>query len=239
MCESCGCSLTDLEHKHDTTDNKNEIKVLASILEKNEAEAGKIRNHLNDKNIFSANLMSSPGSGKTSLLEKTAELIKLKIGVVEGDLETNKDAERIRAKGVPAYQVATGQTCHLDAFMVHHGIHHLPIDDIEILFVENVGNLVCPATYDLGTDKNIVLLSVPEGDDKVAKYPVMFRSADLLLVTKVDLMEHFDFDMEQVKLDMKKLNPKARIIEISIKDDNSIMEWINYLLSEKNTKFNS
>jgi len=142
------------------------------------------RKHFDSYGIFAVNLMSSPGSGKTTLLEKTIEYLsdQLKIGVIEGDLETNRDAERIKSKGAPAYQITTGQACHLDAFMVHEGIHHLPLEKLDVVFIENVGNLVCPASYDIGTHLNVVLLSVPEGDDKPAKYPVMFRSADLLLL---------------------------------------------------------
>ena len=157
----------------------------------------------------------------------------IKLGVIEGDLETNQDADRIIAKGAPAHQIATGQACHLDAFMVHEGLHHLPIEGLDVVFVENVGNLVCPASYDVGTHINVVLLSVPEGDDKPAKYPVMFRSADVLLITKCDLLPYFDFDMEEAKEDARRLNPKADILEISTKDEASVKKWISYLKLKK------
>jgi hydrogenase nickel incorporation protein HypB len=144
--------------------------------------------------VLAVNLMSSPGAGKTSLLEATIEALgdELRIAVIEGDLETENDAERIRAKGVEAIQIATGSACHLDAHMVHDALHRLDLTGVDILFIENVGNLVCPASFDLGQHRNVTLLSVPEGDDKPAKYPVMFRAADLVLLTKADLLPVLD-----------------------------------------------
>ena len=243
MCKDCGCSITDThshhnheEHHHHnhgnpTLEDKKTVEVIAKILDANDKQAESNRKHFDDQGILAVNLMSSPGAGKTTLLEKTIELLndELKIGVIEGDLETNKDAERIKAKGVPAYQITTGQACHLDAFMVHDGIHNLPLEELDIVFVENVGNLVCPASYDIGTHLNVVLLSVPEGDDKPAKYPVMFRSADLLLITKVDLIEHFDFNIEKAIEETRKLNPKVDVILISTKTGKGIDKWLNYL----------
>ena len=241
MCKDCGCSITDAQfhdHKHEphhhknlTIEDKKTVEVLTKILDQNDKQAESNRKHFDKYGILAVNLMSSPGAGKTTLLEKTIDILseQLKIGVIEGDLETDKDAERIKAKGAPAYQITTGQACHLDAFMVHEGIHHLPLESLDIVFVENVGNLVCPASYDIGTHINVVLLSVPEGDDKPAKYPVMFRSADLLLITKVDLLPYFDFDMEKVAYEARKLNPKIDIIQISAKTDEGIDKWISYL----------
>ncbi|WP_029520928.1 hydrogenase nickel incorporation protein HypB [Persephonella sp. IF05-L8] len=243
MCKDCGCSITDTHHHHDhehhhhhhhgnpTLEDKKTVEVITKILDANDKQAESNRKHFDQHGIFAINLMSSPGAGKTTLLEKTIELLgdELKIGVIEGDLETNRDAERIRAKGVPAYQITTGQACHLDAFMVHDGIHHMPLEELDIVFVENVGNLVCPASYDIGTHLNVVLLSVPEGDDKPAKYPVMFRSADLMLITKIDLLPYFDFDIKKAIEEARALNPKMDVIQVSTKTGEGLDKWINYI----------
>lgn len=237
MCKDCGCSIADHDHHHHhhehTHDNpamtSKTVDVIHKILDENDKEAAHNREHLEEKNVYGINLMSSPGAGKTTLLEATAEQNAFKFGVVEGDLETNKDADRIKAKGIQAYQITTGQSCHLDAFMVHEGLHHIDLNDLDIVFVENVGNLVCPASYDVGTHLNVVLLSVPEGDDKVAKYPVMFRAADLVLITKCDLLPHFDFDMDTVIKETRKLNPHVDIIQIDSKNAKGIDKWTDYL----------
>jgi len=227
MCQDCGCTLAgeahshghdhhhhDHSHDHDhhhhehghgihdnpQLNDKKTVQVITKILDANDKEADNNRKHFDDRKILALNLMSSPGSGKTTLLEKTAELAPFKFAVIEGDLETNKDADRIKAKGIPAYQITTGTACHLDAFMVHKGIHNIPLDEVEVVFVENVGNLVCPASYDVGTHINVALVSVPEGEDKIPKYPVMFRAADLIIITKTDLLPHFDFDLEVDRL---------------------------------------
>jgi len=174
MCKDCGCGITEEhdhshhhEHENPALKETHTVEVLENILSANDEQARHNREHLESCGVVGINLMSSPGAGKTTLLEKTIELLgsDLRIGVIEGDLETERDAERIRAKGVPAHQITTGQACHLDAFMVHEGLHHLPLDTLDVVFVENVGNLVCPAAYDVGTHLNVVLLSVPEGDD--------------------------------------------------------------------------
>lgn len=180
--------------------------------------------------------MSSPGAGKTTLLEATIKASGLKIGVVEGDLETNMDANRVVNAGGVAYQISTGQTCHLDAFMVHNGLHHLPLNELDLVFIENVGNLVCPASYDVGAHLNAVLISVPEGSDKVAKYPVMFRAADVVIITKIGLLEYFDFDVEVVKKEARKLNPKVDIIEVDSKSNQGIDKWINYIKVKKEAR---
>jgi hydrogenase nickel incorporation protein HypB len=245
MCKDCGCSIME-NHNHENhhhhhhhhhhhnnpqLEDKKTIEVITKILDANDKQAESNREHFDKYGILAVNLMSSPGAGKTTLLEKTIELLNddLKIGVIEGDLETNRDAERIKKKGAPAYQITTGQACHLDAFMVHEGIHHLPLKDLDIVFIENVGNLVCPASYDIGSHLNVVLLSVPEGDDKPAKYPVMFRSADLMLITKVDLLPYFDFDVKKAIEEARKLNPKMDIIQVSTKTGEGLDKWINYL----------
>lgn len=220
-------------HQNPQLNDKKTIAVITKILDENDREAAGNREHFNEANVLAVNLMSSPGSGKTSLLEKTIEEGSLKIAVIEGDLETNKDADRIKAKGAAAYQITTGTACHLDAHMVHHALHELPINGSDIVFIENVGNLVCPASYDLGAHINVVLLSIPEGADKIQKYPVMFRAADLIVFTKCDLLPHFDFDMKEAKEDARRLNPKADILEVSTKDDASVQKWINYLKMKK------
>lgn len=236
MCKDCGCSITGEEHHHHHHPELNEkktVEVITKILDKNDKEAHHNREHLDEHGIFCINLMSSPGSGKTTLLEATIKNSDFKIGVVEGDLETNKDANRIIKAGAKAYQITTGQTCHLDAFMVHEGLHHLPLSELDVVFIENVGNLVCPASYELGAHLDVVLLSVPEGSDKVAKYPVMFRKADLIIITKTSLLEHFNFDIEEVKNEARKLNPKVDVIALDSISGDGVDRWISYIKFKK------
>ena len=242
MCADCGCSINGGEHHHhhheDAMENihanpqlndKKTVDVIKKILDKNDHEAKHNRAHLEAKNVLGINLMSSPGSGKTTLLEYLADIAEFKFGVVEGDLETNQDADRLAQKGVKAYQITTGTACHLDAFMVHKGLHHIDLDEIDVCFVENVGNLVCPASYDVGTHLNIVLVSIPEGQGKVSKYPVMFRQADLILFTKTDLLPYFNYDIEKEKEDVRKLKPNADILEVNINDIESIKKVANWI----------
>lgn len=249
MCKDCGCSLTRHNHdhhgahenKHDHSHNHQELhsnpqlndkktlSMIHKILDKNDVEAGHNRTHFEAHNITAFNLMSSPGSGKTTLLEHLKEYTPLNYAVIEGDLETSRDADRLIAKGIKAYQIQTGSACHLDAFMVHGALHHLPLEGLNICFVENVGNLVCPASYDVGTHKNIVLLSIPEGDDKIEKYPVMFRRADLVLITKCDLLPYFDFNLDEARAQLKKLNPDTQIIEVSVKNSDSMYAVATWL----------
>lgn len=237
MCQDCGCSIGghSHEHSHNHSHEANpaldakSVDVIHKILDENDKEAGHNREHFEKHGIYAINLMSSPGAGKTTLLEATIKSNSFALGVIEGDLETNQDAKRIQEQGAEAYQITTGQACHLDAFMVHEGLHHLNLDNKDIVFVENVGNLVCPASYDVGTHLNVVLLSVPEGDDKPAKYPVMFRSADVLLITKCDLLPHFDFDVQKCIKEARKLNPRVDIIQIDSKSGNGVDKWIDYL----------
>jgi hydrogenase nickel incorporation protein HypB len=219
-----------LHHNPQLNDAKT-ISVITKILDKNNHEAAHNRAHFDAHNVLSINLMSSPGSGKTTLLEQMADGAPFRFGVIEGDLETSRDADRIKAKGIPAYQIQTGSACHLDAFMVHKGLHAMPMDAIDVCFIENVGNLVCPASYDVGSHLNIVLVSVPEGSDKIEKYPVMFRQADLILITKTDLLEHFDYDLEHEKKEARKIKPNVDILEVNIKDKASIqrvVDWIEF-----------
>ena len=246
MCKDCGCSITDHSPSNDSSSHQaahetlhhnpqlNDVKtisVIKKILDKNDHEATHNREHFNKNAVLGINLMSSPGSGKTTLLENLYELANFKYSVIEGDLQTNKDADRLISKGIKAIQIQTGSACHLDAFMVHKGLHNMPLDDIDVCFVENVGNLVCPASYDVGTHLNIVLVSIPEGEDKIAKYPVMFRCADLILFTKTDLLPYFEYDIEKEKEVARKLKPNVDILEINIKDKDSLLkvvEWINF-----------
>jgi hydrogenase nickel incorporation protein HypB len=219
-----------LHHNPQLNDSKT-ISIIKKILDKNDKEAEHNRSHFNKKGVLGINLMSSPGSGKTTLLEYLSDVANFKFGVVEGDLETERDANRLRAKGIHAEQIQTGTACHLDAFMVHKGLHHMPLDELDVCFVENVGNLVCPASYDVGTHLNIVLVSVPEGEDKIAKYPVMFRQADLVLITKTDLLPHFKYDIEQEKAEARRVKPNVDILEVNVNDIESVKavaDWIEF-----------
>lgn len=243
MCKDCGCSIIEHthehhdEHSHDMQNvhanpQLNDVKtieVIEKILDKNDHEASHNRAHFDSHGVLAINIMSSPGSGKTALLEKFAQMAKFKFGVIEGDLQTSKDADRLKEKGIAAYQIQTGSACHLDAFMVHKALHHIDLDKVDVCFVENVGNLVCPASYDVGTHLNIVLVSVPEGNDKIAKYPVMFRKADLVLITKTDLLPYIEFDVEAEKKEARKLRPNVDILEVSIKDDASMQKVLNWI----------
>jgi len=203
------------------------VTVITKILAKNNQMADEIRQKWDENKITCFNMMSSPGSGKTTTLENLSS--KLKFAVIEGDLETSKDAQRLRDKGVWSFQLQTGSACHLDAGMVKNALSEFPYNDVEIAFVENVGNLVCPASYDVGAHYNIVFVSVPEGDDKIEKYPVMFRKADLIVITKTDMIEYFDFDINKAKEAAKKLSPNAPIILLNNKTNEGLeqlLQWI-------------
>lgn len=224
-----------LSHNPQLNDPKT-ISIIKKILDKNDHEARHNRAHFDKHKVLGINLMSSPGSGKTTLLEHLSNIADFKFSVIEGDLETSKDANRLKAKGIEAVQIQTGSACHLDAFMVHKALHDLPLDNIDVCFVENVGNLVCPASYDVGTHLNIVLVSIPEGEDKIIKYPVMFRSADLILITKTDLLPHFEYDIEAEKKEARKLKPNVDILEISTKDEKSlqkVVDWIKFKIEHR------
>jgi hydrogenase nickel incorporation protein HypB len=250
MCDTCGCNITPgNEHlvrpggKHaETASGHAAVEVLTNLLDENDHQAVHNRAHFDARGILAVNLMSSPGAGKTSLLEATIDALgdDLGIAVIEGDLETENDAERIRAKGVRAIQIATGSACHLDAHMVHEALHRLDLDGIDILFVENVGNLVCPASFDLGHHRNVTLLSVPEGDDKPAKYPVMFRAADLVLLTKADLLPVLDdFDPARAEHCLRDLASPAPFLPLAARrrggddrTDSGLAAWLDWLRAE-------
>jgi len=240
MCDTCGCNVTHAnrhlvsdggQYEHTSAGNES-VEVLQNLLHANDHEAAHNRQHFDRHGVLAVNLMSSPGAGKTLLLESTVEKLagKLKFAVVEGDLETENDAKRIRDKGVQAIQISTGTACHLDAHMVHSALHELELDGLDIVFIENVGNLVCPASFDLGQHLNVTLLSSPEGDDKPAKYPVMFRAADLMLISKSDLLDVLgDFDPAQAELHLRKLANQAPVIELSARSGKGMDLWVDWL----------
>jgi hydrogenase nickel incorporation protein HypB len=240
MCETCGCTITPANAHlvqaqgklERTADGKASVEVLAGLLHENDHQAGHNREHFNRHGVLAINLMSAPGSGKTSLLESTIEALggELSIAVIEGDLETENDAQRIRARGVPAVQVTTGQACHLDAHMVHDALHAMDLDGVDLLFIENVGNLVCPASFDLGHHANVTLLSVTEGDDKPAKYPVMFRAADLVLLSKADFLDMIDdFDPGKAARHVRELANPAEVLTVSVRRAGSLQPWFDWL----------
>ncbi|MCE1236063.1 MAG: hydrogenase nickel incorporation protein HypB [Hyphomicrobiales bacterium] len=225
MCQTCGCDA-------ETTRT---IPVLEGLLAENDRIAARLRDRLDRARVFAVNLMSSPGSGKTRLLEATFAALPpgLRVAVVEGDLETENDADRIRRHGVPAVQITTGVGCHLDATMTADAIARLDLDEVDLLFVENVGNLVCPADFDVGQHRDVVLLSVTEGDDKPAKYPVIFRNADLVVFSKTDLLPHFDdFDPARARRAVDRVRGRGPIVEVSAKTGEGLDAWVDWLLTE-------
>jgi hydrogenase nickel incorporation protein HypB len=221
MCDTCGCG----------DPSKVSVEVHDRILSVNDRTAAHNREHFVAGGVFAVNLMGSPGAGKTAVLEATARALagKGRIGVIAGDLETERDADRLRAVGVPAAAITTGSACHLDAEMVHRSLHGFPWKELDYLFVENVGNLVCPAIYDLGQAVNVVALSVTEGEDKPLKYPVMFRKADLVLLTKVDLLPHLDFRVEAVLDALARVMPKPDVIRVSARGGEGVGGWLAWL----------
>ena len=243
MCDTCGCNITHANQHlvkpggklSRVEDGREAVTVLKNLLSENDHVASHNREHFDHHGVLAINLMSSPGSGKTALLEASVELLadKFKIAVIEGDLETENDADRIRARGVPAIQISTGNACHLDAHMVHEALHELSLDELDIIFIENVGNLVCPASFDLGQHHNVTLLSTTEGDDKPAKYPVMFRAADLMLLTKADLLAVLDdFDPARAETCLRNLANTSPIITLSAKTGEGLKDWVNWLEQE-------
>lgn len=215
------------------------LEIKESIFENNNHQANLLREELKKENTFLLNLMSSPGSGKTTTLCRTINLLKdeLKIGVMEADIDSDVDAHTISKTGAKVIQLHTGGMCHLDADMTKQGLKGLGTEDIDLAILENVGNLVCPAEFDTGAVKSAMILSIPEGDDKPLKYPLMFSIVDVLLINKIDVIEHFDFDIEAVKERVTRLNPDIKIIPISARTGEGIDEWADWIRNEV-IKFN-
>jgi hydrogenase nickel incorporation protein HypB len=211
-------------------DGKRMVQIEQDILAKNNAYAQANRQQLSEKGIFALNLVSSPGSGKTTLLCKTITMLEGQaVAVIEGDQQTTHDAERIRATGAPAIQINTGKGCHLDAHMVGHAMEQLTLQDDSLLMIENVGNLVCPAAFDLGEAHKVVILSVTEGEDKPIKYPDMFRAASVMLLNKIDLLPHLNFDVAAAIAYARRVNPGIRVIELSATSGQGMDEWLDFL----------
>jgi len=255
MCTVCGCSEGEVkiegghEHHHDHAHHYGNgpahahapglsqarmVQIETDILAKNNEYATANRAEFAKRSVLALNLVSSPGSGKTTLLTRSIEDMKEQtpIAVIEGDQQTANDAERIRATGVPAIQVNTGKGCHLDGHMVGHALEHLEIAD-GVLFIENVGNLVCPAGFDLGEAHKVVILSVTEGEDKPIKYPDMFHASDLMLLTKTDLLPHLDFDVEKCMEYARRVNPKIKILQLSAKSGEGMSEWYDWISASR------
>ena len=226
MCQDCGCGDVNIVP----------VDVHEKILAKNDSTAAHNRSHLRGAGVLCVNLMGSPGAGKTAVLEATARAASsaLAIGAIAGDLATDNDARRLKAAGIEALPLNTGSMCHLDAELVHRALHHFKLDDLDLLVIENVGNLVCPAVYDLGQALNVVALAVTEGEDKPLKYPTMFAKADLVLLTKTDLLPHLpNVRLEAVHDAISRVMPKPRIIQFSANDGTGVELWLDWLQSNR------
>jgi len=241
MCATCGCDANTItgEHTHngETHSHSHTQKVVnieRDVLHENNLLAERNRGYFEAKNIFAMNLVSSPGSGKTTLLERTLTDLKgqLEFAVIEGDQQTSNDADRIHATGTKVTQINTGKGCHLDSHMVMHAIQGMKPKSNSVLFIENVGNLVCPAMFDLGEKERVVIISVTEGDDKPLKYPDMFHSSTLCIINKIDLLPYVPFDIEKVKENALKINHKLQIIELSCTSGEGLETWYNWLKSK-------
>jgi hydrogenase nickel incorporation protein HypB len=224
MCDACGCGDSNLVP----------VPVHERILAANDRGARHNREHFREHGVVAINLMGSPGAGKTAVLEATARALGLvanapKLGVLAGDLATDHDAARVRAAGILAESITTGSACHLDAEMVHKGLHRLPWRTLDYLFIENVGNLVCPAVYDLGQDANVVALSVTEGEDKPLKYPTMFQKSDLVLLTKVDLLAYMEVDLDAIRENLSLVMPRPAMLMVSARTGEGVDQWIRWL----------
>ncbi len=229
MCETCGCGDPQLVP----------IEIQERVLATNERQAAHNRAHFAEHRVLTINLMGSPGAGKTGVLEATARRLGAtrRLSALAGDLATDRDAERLRAAGIPAHAITTGSACHLDADLVHRALHAVRLADVDYLFIENVGNLVCPAVYDLGQRYNVVALSVTEGWDKPLKYPVMFKAADLVLITKVDLLPHLgdDVSLERIGEALAHVMPEPRVFAVSARTGEGLDGWIAWLEHERTT----
>jgi hydrogenase nickel incorporation protein HypB len=220
MCQDCGCGDSELVP----------VEVQARLLASNDRTARHNREHFAEHGVLAINLMGSPGSGKTALLEATAHRARLRIGAVSGDLETDNDARRLERAGIPARSITTGTACHLDAELVHRALHGFPVGSLDVFFIENVGNLVCPAIYDLGQAANVVALSVTEGEDKPLKYPTMFRAADLVVLTKTDLIPHLDVSVSKIADALSRVMPVPAMIEVSARTGAGVDRWLEWIV---------
>ncbi len=258
MCTTCGCSPTDTHqqshrddrHHHHTHElnlprqhnehdqNARIIAIESDILGKNNLLANGNRALLREKGVFTLNLVSSPGSGKTTLLERTLTDLRnfSRCAVIEGDQQTSNDADRIAATGVPVRQINTGAGCHLDAHMVSHALEEFDLEDLQLLFVENVGNLVCPAAFDLGEDLKVVVLSVTEGEDKPLKYPQMFHNSRVMLLNKIDLLPYLEFDVAKCLEMARRVNPEILIFQLSARSGQGMEEWYGWLKEQLQLK---
>lgn len=259
MCSTCGCGADEVrvsgaegdeaislahdhththdhQHPHDhPEDRTHTVDLETAVLARNDHLADHNRTWLQGQGIRALNMMSSPGAGKTTLLERTIALSERTVSVIEGDQETPFDAERIRAAGARAVQVNTGAGCHLDASMVDRALAQLQPEPRSLLFIENVGNLVCPALFDLGECARVVVISVPEGDDKPLKYPHMFSAADLVVVNKIDLLPYVDFDVARFTADARKLNPRVGVLPVSARTGEGLDAWLSWLTGSAET----
>ena len=208
-----------------------EIKIMRNILDRNQNKADEVRNILREKNVTMINIISSPGSGKTSLLECTCmELCsKKRIGVIEGDVTTDRDAQRLKIFDIPILVINTEGGCHLDSHSIFKVLKEFDLDNLDVIFVENVGNLICPSQFDLGENFKIALLSTPEGDDKPAKYPMLFREAKAVILNKIDLIPHTNFSFIKFESDLRKINPTIPVIQVSCKTKEGLNSWINWI----------
>ncbi len=241
MCATCGCGPVSHHHEegteqhtHHSGNGKRVVEVERDILHENNLLAERNRGYCEGRNILAINLVSSPGSGKTSLLEKTLIDLKeeLKFAVIEGDQQTSNDADRIHATGTKVTQINTGKGCHLDAHMVMHAIQGMKLEQDSVLFIENVGNLVCPAMFDLGEKERVVIISVTEGEDKPLKYPDMFHTSTLCIINKTDLLPYVNFNVEKAKTYARKVNPNLEIFEVSCTTGEGMQEWYEWLKSK-------
>jgi hydrogenase nickel incorporation protein HypB len=209
------------------------IQVLNNILEMNDSYAAENRRIFEEHNSFSMNMMSSPGSGKTSILERTLERIDpAQVAIIEGDMQTTKDAERLERFGCQILQISTGNACHLDGKMIHDAAKELDLSGVRLLVIENVGNLVCPAEFRVGEDAKVVVLSVTEGEDKPLKYPLMFREAAICIFNKIDLLPYLDFSLEEARENARQINPQLKFLELSCKTGEGLDEWTDWLKSK-------
>jgi hydrogenase nickel incorporation protein HypB len=227
MCDTCGCGDPEIVP----------VDVHDRILAGNDRIAAHNREHFRERGVTAVNLMGSPGAGKTAVLEATARAAsRRRLGALAGDLATERDADRLRGAGITAKSITTGSACHLDDVIVHHGLHHFPWRELDYLFIENVGNLVCPAVYDLGQAANVVALAVTEGEDKPLKYPVMFRKADLVLITKIDLLPHLpDVSLDAIVDALARVMPRPVSIPLSARTGAGIDGWLHWLEQQRVT----